>query len=90
VRSSGEAGEVLDGDCLGTVVAVAAFELGDISACTGSHSRSVGGDGMGAVVGLARGRPVPVLRHRPGATRGVMGGGAAGGRRLWGDLSGES
>jgi hypothetical protein len=80
MRSSGEAGEVLDGDRLGTVVVIAAFELGDIRACPGSHSCSVGGDGMGAVVGLAGGRPVPVLRHRLGATRGLMGQGAAGGR----------
>jgi hypothetical protein len=61
-----------------SVVEVAAFELGGISARLGSHSRSVGGYGIGAVVGLGGGRPVPVLRRRLGTTRGIVGGGDVG------------
>ena len=53
----------------------------NISARPGSHSGSVGGDGMGAIVGLGGGSPVPVLRRRLGT---------AGGRHRRDGLSGES
>jgi hypothetical protein len=68
-----------------SVVEVAAFELGGISAPLGSHSRSVGSYGIGEVVGLGGGRPVPVLRRRLGTTRGIVGGGDVGQYQLYDD-----